>query len=201
MLTVLGRQVRVPSSAAIVDERTGDGVDVSGLRRDDDEQAREPMRSARASSSAARRERVGEEGNYDLDDTADRADQWVSRLQVLARRSSPPPEATEGVAQPQRAPAGRLARVAAGHRVQEAYVMAHRGRQPRHGAVGRSASATPASGSSMIHGRRPRERVFGAWSVEGAVADGVRRPGRRPRPQDKRHQIASLAARSADAAR
>ena len=79
-----GRRGAWRLSAAVGEGRTGEGLDVGGRGRDAEERAREPMRIGSRIIIGGRVESAWvEEGNYDLDDTADRADQWVSRLQVL----------------------------------------------------------------------------------------------------------------------
>lgn len=199
LLTVLGRQVRVPSSAAVVDERTGDGVDVSGLRRDDDEQARAPMRIGSRVIIGGRAESAWvEEGNYDLDDTADRADQWVSRLQVLGSA-----QLTSSIEAYSKVSLNRSALLQDASlvsrqdiEVQEAYVMAHRvGGSPVTVQVGRQRFRDSREWFFDEYMDAARvSAVFGAWSVEGAVADGVfAGPVAGRDRKDKRHQIASLA--------
>ncbi len=198
-LTVLGRQVRVPSSAAVVDERTGDGVDVSGLRRDDDEQAREPMRIGSRVIIGGRVESAWvERGNYDLDDTADRADQWVSRVQLLgSAQLTSSIEAYSKVALNRSALLQDASLVSRQDvEVQEAYVMAHRvGGSPFTVQVGRQRFRDTREWFFDEYMDAARvSAVFGAWSVEGAVADGVfAGPVAGRDRKDKRHQIASIA--------
>lgn len=197
-LTVLGRQVRVPSSAAVVDERTGDGVDVSGLRRDDDEQAREPMRLGSRVILGGRVESAWvEEGNYDLDATTDRADQWVSRMQLLgSAQLTSTIEAYSKVSFNRSALLQDASLVSRQDvEVQEAYVMAHRvAGSPFTVQIGRQRFRDSREWffDEYLDAARVSATV-GAWSMEAAVADGILAgPVAGRDRKDKRHQIASL---------
>lgn len=177
-LVVLGRPVRVPASALVVDERRGDDIDTSRLRRDDDDQARQPWRLGSRILVGGRLESSWTQAlNYDLEPAQDRNDQWASRLQLLASA-----EITSSIEAYTKVALNRSAAFAGGGqltsrdvRVQEAYVIAHR--------IGGSAFSLQAGRQRF---RDSREWFFdeyldavrvsadlGDWAIEGAVAEGV----------------------------
>ncbi|MEZ5417546.1 MAG: alginate export family protein [Vicinamibacterales bacterium] len=199
-LVVMGRPVRLTAQVPVVDERTGGeaGPDTTRLRRDDDEQARAPWRIGSRVIVGGRLESAWvEQGNFDLDDSADRRDQWVSRLQGLASAQlTTSIEAYTKVSVNRRAllqDAALLTRQDV--EVQEAYVMAHRlGGSPVSVQLGRQRFR---DGREWFYDEyMDAVRVvgaFGPWSVEGAVADGVLAgPVAGRDRKDKRHQLASV---------
>ena len=177
-IVVLGRAVRIPAGARVIDERRADDVDTSRLRRDDDDQARQPYRVGSRVLIGGRLESSWTQAlNYDLEPARDRSDQWASRLQVLASA-----ELTSSIEAYAKLAVNRSAAYAGGSqlterdiRVQEAYLIAHRiAGSPVSLQVGRQRF------------RDPREWFFdeyldavrvsadlGGWSAEAAVADGV----------------------------
>lgn len=177
-IVVLGRPVRVAAGARVVDERRADDIDTSRLRRDDDDQARQPYRLGSRVLIGGRLESSWTQAlNYDLEPARDRSDQWASRLQVLASA-----ELTSSIEAYAKVAVNRSAAYAGGSqlterdiRVQEAYVIAHR------------IAGTPVSvQAGRQRFRDNREWFFdeyldavrvsadlGGWSAEAAVADGV----------------------------
>lgn len=197
-LVVLGRQVRIPSAVAIVDERHGDVPDTSVLRRDDDDQVRQPIRLGDRVVVGGRMESAFvQRANLALDDARARNDAWSSRAQLLG--SAQLTGSIEAYGKVSLTRSGQLHEPAAGSvgdvRVQEAYVIAHR------------IAGTPISlqvGRQRF--RDSREWFFdeyldavrvtadlASWVVEGAVTDGVLAGdvARRSR-RDQRQVIASV---------
>lgn len=200
-IVVLGRPVRVPANTEIVDERRGDESDTSRLRRDDDDQARQPWRLGSRLIVGGRMDTSWTQAlNYDLEPTHDRSDQWASRVQFLVSAAL-----TSSIEAYGKVALNRSAVYASGGgltsrdvRVQEAYVMAHR--------VG----GTPVSiQAGRQRFRDSREWFFdeyldavriaidlGEWSAEGAVAEGVLAGDVATRSRrDKRQYIGELTRR------
>ena len=177
-IVVLGRAVRIPAGAQVVDERRADDADTSRLRRDDDDQARQPYRLGSRVLVGGRLESSWTQAlNYDLEPARDRSDQWASRLQLLASA-----ELTSSIEAYAKVAVNRSAAYAGGSqlterdiRVQEAYVIAHR--------IAGSPISVQAGRQRF---RDTREWFFdeyldalrvsadlGDWSIEAAAAEGL----------------------------
>lgn len=196
-LVVLGRHVRVPAAAAIVDQRTAIEADTR-LRRDDDEQSRAPIRLGSRIVVGGRVESAWvEESNLELADAGARRDRWVSRLQGLASV-----QLTGSIEAYAKVAVNRSALLLNGgvaaaqdSEVQEAYVLAHR--------VGGSAVSVQVGRQRFRDGREwfydeylDAVRVTAAvsgWTFEAAVAEGLfAGPVAGRDRKDKRHQLASI---------
>jgi hypothetical protein len=197
-LVVLGRRVIwSPDSTVIIDERRGGDPEAARLRRDDDDQSREPWRIGSRVLAGGRLESAWlQEGNFDLDGGADRADRWVSRVQVLASA-----QLTDSLEAYTKVSIDRSAQLFAGgvparqdFDVEEAYVQAHRvGGGPINVLVGRQRfrDAREWFFDEYLDAVRATA-VLRGWKVDAAVADGVfAGPITARARKERRHVLAS----------
>jgi len=198
-LMMLGRQVVwSPDSTEIVDERRGLDADTGRLRRDDDDQARQPRQIGSRVLVGGRVESAWlQEGNFDLDDDVDRADRWMSRVQVLASV-----RITDSIEAYSKVSVNRSTQLAAGAtpsqqdlEVQEAYVQAHRiGGSPFGLQIGRQRFRDSREWffDEYLDAVRTTVRL-GDWKMEGAVAEGIFAGAVTERARkDRRHVLASV---------
>lgn len=197
-LIVLGRQVIwSPGSTPIVDERQGIDTDSARLRRDDDDQSRQPWRIGSRVLVGGRLESAWlQEGNFDLDDETDRADRWVSRVQVLASA-----QLTDSLEAYSKISINRSAQLFASgstsrqdFEVQEAYLQAHRiGGSPIGMLVGRQRFRDSREWFFDEYLDAVRATVTArGWKFEGALAEGIfSGPVTARARKDRRHVLAS----------
>ncbi len=200
-LTLLGRQVRLPHAVHIVDERGRDTADTSPLRRDDDDQSRQPIRLGSRVVVGGRVEAAfGQNANFALDDTGARDDRWSSRAQLLASTQLTASIEAYGKVSVNRSGAWRRQETPADGdvRVQEAYLLAHRvGGTPISLQVGRQRF------------RDGREWFFdeyldavrltaalGAWTLEAAVTEGIFAGDVTARTRSDQRQTIAIATRA-----
>ncbi len=202
-LVLLGRQVRLPGTATIVDERRGDTPDTSALRRDDDDQVRQPIKLGNRVVVGGRMESAFvQTANLALDDSGAHEDSWSSRAQLLASAQlTSTIEAYSKLSLTRsgqlNAPSGSIGDV----RVQEAYLIAHRiAGTPFSVQVGRQRFRDSREWFFDEYLDAVRLRAdLGPWVIEGAVSDGVLAgPAAGRSRRDQRQHIASLT-RSFDA--
>lgn len=202
-VTLLGRRVHLPRTVHIVDERGRDTTDTGPLRRDDDDQSRQPLRlGARVVIGGRLDAAFGQNANFALDDSGTRDDRWSSRAQLLASTQLTAGIEAYGKVSLNRSGAwrGRETPADGEVRVQEAYVLAHRiGGTPISLQVGRQRFRDGREWffDDYLDAVRVTAEV-GGWTLEAAVTEGVFAGDVAVRSRSDQRQTIAIATRAFD---